>query len=286
MPKIYDVVQGSPEWLALRKSKITATDIGTILGLNPYETPYQLWQRKLDLLDDKKVTAAMQRGKDLELTALDAYCKLTHQLMKPMVVGHEEHDWAMASLDGLSYDSREAVEIKIMGEINHAEAMAGHVKPLYNAQIQWQMFCLGIQHIDYFAWNEDSQIIIPLHRDQILINEAVKKGLEFLNLLKTFTPPPFTEKDYIDRSNDSHLAELMAQYAIDMAKMKALEKSLEEKKHEILAYCDNISTKCQAGKVTKIVSKGRVQYDKIPELQNVDLDKYRANPITSFRIIV
>jgi putative phage-type endonuclease len=286
MPKFVDLVQGSQEWISFRKSKITASEIATIMGINTFETPYQLWQRKLDLAPEKPMNAAMQRGKDLEAVALNAYANLLKTQMKPAVVLHSKHDWAMASLDGVSYDSKHAVEIKIMGNSNHEEALTGHVKPLYNAQMQWQMFCLDIPYIDYFAWNESSQIVTLVHRDEEMITEMIKKGLEFFNLLKTFTPPPLTEKDYIDRSNDDHLAGLMAQYAIDVAKMKALEKSLEEQKQAILSYCDNISTKCQGGKVTKIISKGRVQYDKIPEIQNIDLEPYRSKPSVSFRITV
>ena len=31
------------EWLEHRKSGIGSSEVATILGLNPWETPYQLW---------------------------------------------------------------------------------------------------------------------------------------------------------------------------------------------------------------------------------------------------
>ena len=34
------------EWLQNRSNGIGASEAGTVLGLNPWETPYQLWRRK------------------------------------------------------------------------------------------------------------------------------------------------------------------------------------------------------------------------------------------------
>lgn len=39
-PKTHD------EWLSLRRSGIGSSEVGTLLGVNPYDTPYQLWRRK------------------------------------------------------------------------------------------------------------------------------------------------------------------------------------------------------------------------------------------------
>lgn len=37
------------EWLEYRKDGIGSSEVATILGLNPWETPYQLWRRKKGL---------------------------------------------------------------------------------------------------------------------------------------------------------------------------------------------------------------------------------------------
>lgn len=54
------------EWLEARKEGIGASEVGTILGLNPYETPYQLWRRKIGLDDPKPMSDAMATGHILE----------------------------------------------------------------------------------------------------------------------------------------------------------------------------------------------------------------------------
>lgn len=53
-------------WLELRKGGIGSSDVGTILGLNPYETPYQLWRKKKGLDAPTPENFAMRAGHYLE----------------------------------------------------------------------------------------------------------------------------------------------------------------------------------------------------------------------------
>lgn len=64
----YDIIRPSSreEWLEHRKAGIGSSEVATIMGLNPYETPYQLWRRKLGLDEPKEETYAMRRGHYLE----------------------------------------------------------------------------------------------------------------------------------------------------------------------------------------------------------------------------
>lgn len=54
------------EWLKHRESGIGSSEVGTILGLNPFETPYQLWRRKKGLDAPKQENFAMKAGHYLE----------------------------------------------------------------------------------------------------------------------------------------------------------------------------------------------------------------------------
>ena len=52
--------------MKLRESGIGSSEVGTILGLNPYETPYQLWRRKVGIDPPKEQNFAMKAGHYLE----------------------------------------------------------------------------------------------------------------------------------------------------------------------------------------------------------------------------
>lgn len=54
------------EWLEVRKSGIGSSEVATIVGLNPWETPYQLWRRKLGIDAPKEENFAMKAGHYLE----------------------------------------------------------------------------------------------------------------------------------------------------------------------------------------------------------------------------
>lgn len=54
------------DWLKVREGGIGSSEVATILGLNEYETPYQLWRRKKGLDQPKPENFAMTAGHYLE----------------------------------------------------------------------------------------------------------------------------------------------------------------------------------------------------------------------------
>lgn len=54
------------EWLKQRELGIGSSEVGTILGVNPYETPYQLWRRKMGIDPPVQENNAMRWGHILE----------------------------------------------------------------------------------------------------------------------------------------------------------------------------------------------------------------------------
>ena len=287
MPVFHDsLIQGSQAWLDFRKDKISASNIAVICGISPYQSQYMLWSQMLNLTEPEAENAAMRRGKDLESTALDAYCKLTGKTMRPAVVTHSEHPWAMCSLDGISDDDSSICEIKIMGSKNHAEAMTGVVKPIYNYQANWQMYVTGLYENDYFAWSEDSNIIIKIPRNDDLISEMVKKAKEFLHCLRTITPPAYTELDYDDKSDDPHWDSLMSHYALFDEMEKKGKAGKEHIKMMLIEASNGRNCKGSNSKFTKVTTIGRIDYTKIPEIQGLDLESYRGKSVESYRITI
>jgi len=77
------------EWLQQRGSGIGSSDVGTILGLNPYETPYQLWRLKKHIDAPKEENFAMKAGHYLE----DAVSKFWSDATGKEVVKSSAGDW-------------------------------------------------------------------------------------------------------------------------------------------------------------------------------------------------
>ena len=57
---------GRDEWLVARNQGIGASEVASVVGLNPWQTPYQLWRRKMGLDAPTEETFAMKAGHYLE----------------------------------------------------------------------------------------------------------------------------------------------------------------------------------------------------------------------------
>lgn len=66
------------EWLQNRTKGIGASEAGTVLGLNPWETPYQLWRRKKGIDPPKQENFAMVAGHLLEDAVAQFYKRESH----------------------------------------------------------------------------------------------------------------------------------------------------------------------------------------------------------------
>ncbi len=76
-------------WMEARKSGIGSSEIATVVGLNPWETPYQLWRRKLGIDPPKEENFAMKAGHYLE----DAVSRFWQDETGQEVIKASAGDW-------------------------------------------------------------------------------------------------------------------------------------------------------------------------------------------------
>lgn len=83
------------EWLDVRKSGIGSSEVATIVGLNPFETPYQLWRRKRGLDAPQEESFAMKAGHYLE----DAVAQFWHDETGRDIIKRSAIDWIIRSTE-------------------------------------------------------------------------------------------------------------------------------------------------------------------------------------------
>lgn len=83
------------EWLQHRQEGIGSSEVATILGLNPWETPYQLWRRKKGLDAAKDETFAMKAGHYLE----DAASHFWHDETGREIIKRSAIDWLIVNTE-------------------------------------------------------------------------------------------------------------------------------------------------------------------------------------------
>ena len=83
------------EWLKHREQGIGSSEVGTILGLNPWETPYQLWRRKMGIDPPKQENFAMKAGHYLE----DAVSRFYADETGKDIIKASKGDWLIVDND-------------------------------------------------------------------------------------------------------------------------------------------------------------------------------------------
>ncbi len=276
------VQQNTQEWLELRKKYIGSSDASVIMGTNIFKmpdgrikTPYILWMEKLGLMDCSYENPAMKYGKQMEETARWVYMSKTDIIVQPAVVIHKNIPYMMSSLDGLSVDGKRAVEIKCCNAEDHATAKSGKVPDKYYAQVQHQIECLQCDGMDYFSYHKDEGIIVRVNRDDDYIKEMLKRYEKFWNSVVNLEQPEMTDKDFIEM-NDEWGDKAKMLWEIQET-IRINEKLADEIKEELKTLSEGRNSTYGPYRLVVSARKGQIDYKAIPELNNVDIEKYRKS---------
>lgn len=276
MKIIENMEQGSSEWKSFRRDHITSTDSSIIMGLNPWVTPLQLWNKKITG-EETKENYAMRRGTAMEAKAREWATEMIGVDLEPAVVVSSEHEWAMTSLDGTAPEHKVLIEIKCPGEKGMEKARNGEIPEYYKCQCQHHLMVTGYSRCHFINFDGESGVITIINRDESFIQEMIKKEMEFLYMLRDFVAPEATERDFQPRLDDSwHIASLRYIKAKD--ELKRAEEEVERTKNVLIELSRDTNSQGCGVKLQMIFRKGVVKYSDIPELKNVNLEKYRNKP--------
>lgn len=189
-----DIVQGSPEWHALRCGKVTASRVADVIaktksgwGASRFNYAAELIAERLTGTTAEGFTSsAMQWGTDQEPMARMAY-EFLHNVTVEQVafVGHPTIQDAGASPDGTVGEDG-LVEIKCPNTATHIDTLIAQTIPIkYITQMQWQMACTGRKWCDFVSYDprlpESMQVFVKrVARDEAYIAELEKEVVAFL----------------------------------------------------------------------------------------------------------
>lgn len=278
--KRIDIEQRSAEWLKLRKSHIGASEASSIMKLNPWCSPHQLWRRKIGLDSEQPLTKAMEEGIRIEPLALQAFNEYIDSELIPCVFKHSTIDYMMASLDGISQDNQTLVEIKC-GVKSYEAAKAGIVPNYYNAQIQHQLEVCELEMAYYFCFDGYNGISLKVYRDDKFIKDMLEKERIFWDCIQNFESPEPQIKQ-IENEEWSNAVEFLS-YVKE--KKHFFDKEVEIARNRLIELCNGENTQGSGIQVTKHVRKSPINYSAIPELKGVDLEQFRNVPQEYWRIV-
>ena len=166
-PTIVQLTQGSAEWLTYRQSRFNASESAAVLGVSPWQTPYQLWLQKTGRSEGGKANQAMLRGTELEPAARAAYEDQTGLVMQPLVLEAGRYS---ASLDGMTLDGDLVLEIKcpLRGTRSDLwqDVSVGAVPEHYLVQVQHQLMVAGAQTAHLWVYDGSQGLLHEIQRDE------------------------------------------------------------------------------------------------------------------------
>lgn len=271
--------QGSEDWLTWRRQGLGSSDAPVLMGVSPWQTLYGLYMDKVEGVNAFTGNWVTERGKRLEGFARDQYEMLKGVKCPPKSLSHPEYPWMRASLDGFIEETGVLVEIKCpIGKDRHAT----EVPEKYWPQVQWQLMVSGCEKLDFVIFGETEIIrIIEVLTDPLYQIALKEKAIWFWNEHIQKKNPP--ESD-IEQIEDALFEAKVSEYYELGQHISTLEKVRKQMGVIVNERLEMGTTLVGPYSVKLIEVKGRVQYDKIPELEGVDLEQYRADTTQQMRV--
>lgn len=286
--------QKSKEWFEARKNRLTGSNVGAALGVNPWKTPDDLIREMVRSYhgaeSEFKGNPATEYGTFHEDGATQDYQMLTGNTVEDCgFYVHPEFDWLGASPDGFVGDNG-LIEIKCpYGQRDKKPPAFKTAKeqPHYYAQMQVEMACTGRDWLDFYQWAPHGEKLERVEWDQEWWDENLPK-------LKAFYDRYLSERD-----NPEHLEEkrielntLTASQLVEEYEelTEAVERANARKK-EIIDKLE-IMTKGRNAEIfgrkfTKVERAGSVSYAKVikKHCPDVDLEPFRGRPSSFWRLV-
>lgn len=212
-------VQGSPEWLALRRKYVTSTDVAAILGIHPYRSQMEVWLDKTGRSEPKPASISMMKGTTLEPLIRKLWTEKHHlKIFKPeldqsFVFSNSDFPLWLASIDGQVQQNAtlELFEAKHTDNrkwksfdgiwSDWGEEGSEDIPDQHAAQVLVGMACSGLQ-----AWNLGAIITNEFRtyrggRDDLLISSLYEMSAKWWNdFVKQDRIPPADGSKSTDRA--------------------------------------------------------------------------------------
>lgn len=171
-----------PEWHKQRVQGIGGSEVGAIVGMNRWTSPYKLWALKTKRIVEPPLDSeAVEWGNRLEGPVIDKFADEHPQftvLRDPGTYNHKSSEWQRANPDAIIIDGDRAYILEVKTAMYEDDWRLGP-PPSYQAQVQWYMYVMGYEKaylVVLFHGNKYQEHIIEASSFQqdFLVDEATK----------------------------------------------------------------------------------------------------------------
>lgn len=164
------------EWLRYRKQGITGTDAGAIVGLNPYQSAFQVYEDKISDDVSDFDNESMRQGRDLEEYVAQRFCEATGFKVRRAnaIFQNKEHPIMLADFDRMIVGQKAGLECKTVSPYSADKWKDGAIPAHYQMQVQHYLAVSGFDcwYIAAVIFGRDF-IIRKIERDEELIQYLI-----------------------------------------------------------------------------------------------------------------
>jgi putative phage-type endonuclease len=124
------------DWLRERRNSLGGSDMGAVLGLNRWRSPYTVWADKMGLLPDQEDSEAVRIGRDLEPYVLSRFCEASGKRTRRVnaILRNLDFPHIHANVDSMIVGENAGVEAKTASALNARVFGGGEFPESYYAQ--------------------------------------------------------------------------------------------------------------------------------------------------------
>ena len=256
-----------------RLNTLGGSDTGALLGVNPYKSRYDLWDEKVNQVDNFIPNLNVDLGNALESMILAHYKELyslddaSYKTNVPHLT-HKKYKYMAANLDAIDLKNNVIVEAKfskatsLWAEEREGYALASDVQPHIYAQIMHYMIVTGLREAVVIVLLDGFKLEYRSYRfkyDASYCLNLKLKELEFWGYVQRQEPPPAMTKYEVEKiyvpEEDKAITANSDQLALvdDYGNLSEELKSLQKKKKELvdkiaLSLTDSTALKNESGK--------------------------------------
>ena len=294
--KISTLNMSHDEWLEHRQKSIGGSDASSIIGLNPWSSPYTVWADKLGKIPPKEDSEAMRQGRDLEAYVAQRFCEATGKKVRREnnILINPDYPYAHANVDRMIVGDDAGLECKTTSTLNLKKFKNGAFPDTYYVQCVHYMMVTGCKkwYLAVLVLGKEF-MFFEIERDEEEIEALAKSEAEFWKLVERKSAPATdgaaSTTDTISvlypESNDNSISLFaydseLQQYMALSAQIKELENLRDEMANKVKAFLgESGSGESDSYKVSwKSASRSTFDSKKFAaDHKDIDLSEYYKN---------
>ena len=176
-----------------RNRYIGGSDVGTIMGLNEWKSPYTLWAEKTGRIpvEDISDKEAVWWGTMSEELVAQRFCLKTGKKVRRSNFEYRctDYSFLVGHIDRQVCGENSILECKTTSSYNKTDYDNGDVPDAHYAKVQFYLALTGAQ-VGYIATKRDSQFYISeVKRDPVYIDVMIQKCIDFWRCVEEDIPP-------------------------------------------------------------------------------------------------